>query len=114
VRWLLAGEGEIGPDYCRSCSAKPNAFTHCKGCECPEILPENEKAIELFIGCDTQWQQYENGYKYALNYVSVKIVAEALGVEWDSDIFSAIKTLEVASIQKRNENIEAQSNSGKA
>lgn len=105
--WWLAGKGEVGPEYCKCCTAKPNPFTKCKDCPQPEILPENSDAIELFARSQTQWR-YAPGTNPALDYVAVKVVSDALGFEWNKDLLASINVLEKAYVKKRANNVKAE------
>jgi hypothetical protein len=59
------------------------------------ITPDMEPAILLFLGADTQWRSAGmSGMRVGLDYTALPIVAQALGVVLDTEVFSDLKVIE--------------------
>lgn len=59
------------------------------------MLPENLPAIELFLGCLTQWRVGFSG-PTGLDYHGVEAAGRLLGVAIDPPLFRGIQTIEAA------------------
>lgn len=67
----------------------------CAACEgrCPELLPDNAPAWELWAAVQTQWRVGMGG-PIGLDYPAVWLVAETMGVEMHSANLGRIRALE--------------------
>lgn len=86
-------------DYCQACrqtqeqAGKQRDCTSCEG-RCPDIMPENLEAWQLWLVVNTQWRTGFGGAA-GLDYVAVFAVAEVYGLEVTPALFRKIKALEM-------------------
>ena len=93
VRWITSADG-AGPEYCRLCKLARRSDRRCEECPEPELLPENEPAVELFIRSMTQWRYDTRGLPLGLDYAGVEAAARMLGVEDVRDAFGRLQVIE--------------------
>lgn len=65
----------------------------CAGCPEPQILPENQVAISLFLACQTQWRCGMNG-RTGLDYSGVESAARLMETPDLPDTFARLRILE--------------------
>ena len=46
------------------------------------VIPENWDALQLFLGCHTQWRHGPSGHRTGLDYAGCQAAAAADGVDW--------------------------------
>lgn len=67
----------------------------CEGCEgrCPDLMPENDLALELVLASQTQLRTTMGGV-IGLDYNAVWRVADVLGVEMTPEILRKLRAVE--------------------
>ena len=75
--------------------------TPCEGCENqkPELLQENEIALELLIHTATQWRVGMNG-AYGYDLLAIYSTAEILGIEMTPALLDKIQDVEQLMLKK--------------
>lgn len=71
-----------------------------------EVEPENEAAVRVFLGMQTQWRHTAISLglggaalvRTGLEYAALAIIAEAHGTRLDADVLFAIQQLERATL----------------
>jgi hypothetical protein len=67
--------------------------------EAVEVMPENWGAMRVFLGMETQWRRAGMaGVAVGLDYGALPVVAGALGVTADADLFGRLRILEGAAL----------------
>lgn len=102
MRWTSGADG-IGPDYCKDCRKVRQASTECDKCPRPDILPENDTAIDWYRRCDTQWRVGGMGSPIGLDYGGAKLAAELAGIRITPDDFSKLQVLETETLNVMRE-----------
>ena len=57
------------------------------------VLPENWDALQLFLGCQTQWRHGPSGHRTGLDYAGCQAAAAADGIDWQTAI-NGLRVLE--------------------
>lgn len=87
-----------GPEYCEACKRKRGESTVCEDCPQPALLPENERAVELFLAAQTQWRRNRDGALCGFDYPGVRAVAAMMGVEIDRETFEKLRVIETEAV----------------
>ena len=73
------------------------------------MWPVNRRAVEVFVGCATQWQRTvvvgERGgvvIWQGLDYPAVRVVAEAHRVKWTRRLLDDLRVMEAAALRELN------------
>lgn len=93
------------PKYCGICLKAAEQWGEekdCTSCEakCPDLLPENEEAWELWNLAGTQWRV---GFSVVgMDFPAVFQIAELYGIEMTPCLFQKLKTLELATLKNQD------------
>ncbi len=94
-----------GPKYCEICLKAAEQWGEekdCTSCEakCPDLLPENKLAWELWLLSSTQWRV---GFSLVgLDWPAVIEIAKIHGIRITPAIFNKIKALEHYELKRYN------------
>ncbi|MGE0451847.1 MAG: DUF1799 domain-containing protein [Vicinamibacterales bacterium] len=96
ARWLYGG----GPAYCRACRKTRGEDSQCEPCEKPEIWPEHQHALQVFVACQTQWRTGGLGGVIGLDYCAVAQVMRWQGVpvRRRADVWQDVQVLEAEAL----------------
>ena len=94
-------EGGIG--RCQACINKD-----CPQCvnACPELLPENDEALELWRASGSQWRAGGMGV-IGLDYPAVFLVADKLDIDVDHVMLHKIQAMEQAALLNQRDKDKA-------
>lgn len=98
VRWRREADG-VGPGYCKSCKKSRNSSAPCGRCPEPELLPENEAAIDLYLSSQTQWVYSGMGQRTGLNYAGVEADARMMRLDVRPEDYLGLKIIEREMLQ---------------
>lgn len=104
--WALGGRGSRAPSADEA--ADLEAFgapadlvaeveTKAKGGADFQVHDDCWPALELFLGCDTQWR-LDEGRPIGLDFTAVAVVARAIRRRLDREVFDQLKTMEAAAL----------------
>lgn len=98
MRYVEGADGDVTPDYCKDCTAKPDALTPCAGCPSPAILPENLDAVRLYGRAHTLWRTDARGFLVGLDYAGLAALLRMAGVKRGcrGEVFEKLQTIERA------------------
>ncbi len=66
------------------------------------VLPENARAVELFLLSSTQWRFVE-GWEAGLEYSGVEAAARLAGIPMTAELFADIRIMEAAAVETIHE-----------
>lgn len=111
VRWQHAADGP-GPDYCRACRRRRGSEEKCNDCAEPNLLPEAEPVIDLFLAAQTQWRVGMAGAT-GLDYAGVEALARLRGTPLDPETFASLQVCEYAALQAMSEQQKREARHGR-
>jgi hypothetical protein len=91
----MAADGP-GPEYCYHCKRTRGRQERCDGCLEPEILPEVEPAISLYLAVQSQWRYSGMGQATGLDYAGVEAAMRLMGIPSDPELFGLLQVAERA------------------
>lgn len=68
-----------------------------------EVWPENQRPVELFLACGTQWRIGERGVVLGLDYQGVAALFRMKRVRDQEAMLADLQTMELAALEVMNE-----------
>lgn len=84
----------MGPGYCKTCRKTRDSEAACGECPEPQLLPENDIAVNVFCGCQTQWRHAGMGQRTGLDYTGVESVMRMMNIDDTHDTLARIQIME--------------------
>ena len=90
-------------EYCESCRATHQGEPPCETCEWrqPELDPNNEEALELWLASRTQWRAGGVGV-VGIDYLAVQQEAERLEIDLNRCLMRKVQALEQLELKKQH------------